>query len=177
MKTPNNMKLSKKLHDAINAQINAELWSAYLYLSMATDFEAKGLPGIANWFKVQFKEEQAHAEILMNYLYSRGERVLLAPIAEVRTTWGSVLEAFEDTLEHEKEVTALIHNLYAIAEEDKDYASRNMLNWFVDEQVEEEQSCEELIDRLKLIGDSGVATYMLDKELADREYHTPSPLK
>ncbi len=171
------MKISKKLHDAINAQINAELWSAYLYLSMATHFENEGLSGIANWFKVQFKEEQAHAEILMNHLYSRGERVLLAPIAEVPTSWAGVLEAFKDTLAHEEEVTALIYNLYAIAEEDKDYAARNMLNWFVDEQVEEEEQCHQLIDHLNLVGVSGMSVCMLDKELAAREYHTPSPLK
>ncbi len=171
------MKISVRLTNAINAQVNAEMWSAYLYLSMATDFEAKGLKGVANWFKVQFKEEQAHAEILMNYLYTRGERVVLAPIAEVQTTWESLKAALEDTLQHEKKVTGMIHNLYAIAEEDKDYASRNMLNWFVDEQVEEEESVIDLLDRLALVGESGVALYMLDKELGEREYHVPSPLK
>ena len=128
--------LSKKLHEALNAQINAEMWSAYLYLSMSMDAEAKGLKGVANWFYVQFREEQDHARILMNYILSRDAEVKLLPIAEVRTSWASPLEMFQDTLGHEKKVTAMINNLAAIAAEDKDYASSNMLVWFVDEQVE-----------------------------------------
>ena len=98
--------ISKKLQDALNAQINAEMWSAYLYLSMSVEAESKGLKGFGNWFFIQFREEQDHARILMNYLLARGGQVLLAPIAEVRTSWGSQLEAFEDTLAHEKQVTA-----------------------------------------------------------------------
>ena len=128
--------LSKKLHEAMNAQINAELWSAYLYLSMSMDAEAKGLKGVANWFYVQFQEEQDHARIFMNYILSRDAEVKLLPIEEVRTAWTSPLEMFQDTLVHEKEVTAMINNLAAIAAEDKDYASSNMLVWFIDEQVE-----------------------------------------
>lgn len=101
--------ISKKLQDALNAQINAEMWSAYLYLSMSVEAESKGLKGFGNWFFIQFREEQDHARILMNYLLARGGQVLLAPIAEVRTSWGSQLEAFEDTLAHEKKVTAMIN--------------------------------------------------------------------
>jgi len=100
--------LSKKLHEAMNAQINAELWSAYLYLSMSMDAEAKGLKGVANWFYVQFQEEQDHARIFMNYILSRDAEVKLLPIEEVRTAWTSPLEMFQDTLVHEKEVTAMI---------------------------------------------------------------------
>ena len=106
--------LSKKLHEALNAQINAELWSAYLYLSMSMDAEAKGLKGVANWFYIQFQEEQDHARIFMNYILSRDAEVTLRPIAEVRTSWASPLEMFRDTLEHEKKVTALINDLAAI---------------------------------------------------------------
>ena len=109
--------LSKKLHEAMNAQINAELWSAYLYLSMSMDAEAKGLKGVANWFYVQFQEEQDHARIFMNYILSRDAEVKLLPIEEVRTKWASPLEMFQDTLKHEKEVTAMINNLAAIAAE------------------------------------------------------------
>ena len=109
--------LSKKLHDALNEQINAELWSAYLYLSMSMDAEAKGLKGVANWFYVQFQEEQDHARIFMNYILSRDAEVKLLPIEEVRTAWTSPLEMFQDTLVHEKEVTAMINNLAAIAAE------------------------------------------------------------
>ena len=137
--------LSNNLHQAINAQINAELWSAYLYLSMSMDAEAKGLKGVANWFHVQYLEEQDHARIFMNYLNSRDAKVVLQPIAEVPTEWNSVLEMFEQTLAHEKKVTALINNLAFIANEDRDFASINRLVWFIDEQVEEEESAREMI--------------------------------
>ena len=168
--------ISPKIQDAINAQINAEFWSAYLYLSMGMHFEAEGHTGIANWFRIQFKEEQAHAEIFINYLLSRGGRVELKAIADVPTTWESPLAAYTDTLAHEEKVTALINNLYALAEAEHDYATRGKLDWFVEEQVEEEETAKSLIDRLKLIGDNGLALYMLDQELAQRVYNVPSPL-
>ena len=168
--------LSKKLHDAINAQINAELWSAYLYLAMSMDAESKGLKGVANWFYVQFREEQDHARIFMNYLNSRDAKVVLAPIAEVPAEWPSVLDMFRQTLEHEKKVTALINNLAAIAAEDRDYASSNKLVWFIDEQVEEEESAREMIDAVEAVEGNKYGMYMLDKELAQRTYTTPSPL-
>lgn len=168
--------LSPKLQDAINEQVNAEMWSAYLYLSMAMHFQAEGRPGIANWFNVQFQEELAHAEILRNYVNARGGRVVLKAIAAVPTTWASELDAFENTLEHEQKVTSLINNLYALAEEEKDYATRERLNWFVSEQVEEEDNCRTLIDRLKLVGDNGLALYTFDQELAARTYTAPSIL-
>ncbi len=168
--------LSKTIEDAINAQVNAELWSAYLYLSMAHNFEADGKPGIANWFKVQFKEEQAHAEIFMNYINQRGGRVWLKAIDGVETQWATPLDAFKATLEHERKVTALINNLYAMAESEHDYATREMLNWFVAEQVEEEESAQQLIDKFTLIGNDGMGIYMLDQELAARTYNVPSPL-
>ena len=132
--------LSSNLYKVINEQINAELWSAYLYLSMSMDCQAKGYNGIANWFYVQFQEEQAHARIFMNYLNSRDAKVELLPIVEVRTSWDSVLDMFKQTLEHEKKVTGLINNIAAIANEDRDYASINRITWFIDEQVEEEES-------------------------------------
>ena len=168
--------VSPKIQDAINAQINAEFWSAYLYLSMAMNFEADGKAGIANWFRIQFKEEQAHAEIFINYLISRGGRVELKAIDAVPTEWASPLAAFEATLEHEKKVTAMINDLYALAEAEHDYATRGKLDWFVSEQVEEEETALGLIDRLKLIGDNGLALYMLDQERAQRVYNVPAPL-
>ena len=164
------------MQDALNEQINAELWSAYLYLSMAMHFEAAGRPGVANWYKVQWQEENAHAEILRNWVNSRGGRVVLKAIDAVPTEWASELDAFESTLAHEQKVTALINNLYALAEAEKDYATRGRLDWFVSEQVEEEKNCHDLIDRLKLIGDNGLALYTLDTELAARTYTVPSPL-
>ncbi len=168
--------ISPKIQDALNAQINAEFWSAYLYLSMGMHFEAEGRTGIANWFRIQFKEEQAHAEIFINYLLSRGGRVELKAIEAVPTTWESPLAAFEATLEHEEKVTAMINALYALAEQEHDYATRGKLDWFVAEQVEEEETAQNLIDRLKLVGDNGLALFMLDQELATRVYNQPAPL-
>lgn len=168
--------LSTKLHDAINAQINAELWSAYLYLSMSMDAESKGLKGVANWFHIQFREEQDHARIFMNYLNSRDAKVCLKPIEEVRTEWSSPLDMFRDTLEHEQKVTAMIHNLAAIAAEDKDFASANKLVWFIDEQVEEEESARDMIAACEAVEGNKYGMYMLDKELGARTYTQASPL-
>jgi len=168
--------LSKKLHDALNAQINAELWSAYLYLSMSLDAENKGLKGVANWFFIQFREEQDHARIFMNYVLSRDAEVKLAPIAEVRTSWASPLEMFKDTLAHEKKVTAMIENLAAIAAEDKDFASSNKLVWFIDEQIEEEENARGMIQSFEAVEGNKFGLYMLDKELAARTYSIASPL-
>lgn len=168
--------LSEKLHAALNEQINAELWSAYLYLSMSMDAEAKGLKGVANWFYVQWLEEQDHARILMNYINSRDGKVCLKPIEPVRTEWDSVLEMFQETLKHEKVVTGLINNLAAIAAEDRDFASSNMLVWFVDEQVEEEESARDMIFAAEAVEGDKYGMYQLDKELAARTYTQASPL-
>lgn len=168
--------ISTRLHTAINDQINAELWSAYLYLSMSLDAEAKGYKGVANWFYVQWLEEQDHARILMNYLNSRDAKVTLKPIDAVRTEWNSVLEMFQETLRHEKVVTGLINNLAAIAAEDRDFASSNMLVWFIDEQVEEEENVQEQIDAMRAVDGNKFGLYMIDKDLATRTYVTPTPL-
>jgi ferritin len=168
--------LSKKMEAALNAQINAELWSAYLYLSMSAHFAANGYPGFANWFEVQFKEEQDHAMIFFKYINSRGGKVTLKQIDEVQTEWKSLLDAYENTLSHEQKVTGMINELYALALEEKDYATQSMLTWFIDEQVEEEESAQTLIDSLRMIKDNGFGLYTLDKELAARSYTVASPL-
>ena len=168
--------LSQKLHDALNAQINAELWSAYLYLSMSMDAETNGYKGVANWFYIQFKEEQDHARIFMNYLNSRDAKVDLKPIDEVPTTWNSVLDMFNQTLEHERKVTALIGNLAEIAKADNDFASVNRLVWFIDEQVEEEETARDMIASVEAVEGNKYGMYMLDKELSARVYAEPSPL-
>lgn len=168
--------LSTKLHNALNAQVNAELWSAYLYLAMSLDAESKGYKGVANWFYVQFQEEQAHARIFMNYLNSRDAKVELLPIEAVPSTWDSVLDMFQQTLQHEKKVTSLIHNLMTIAKDDKDYASENRLIWFIDEQVEEEESARDMIAAFDAVQGNKYGMYMLDKELEARVYNVPSPL-
>ena len=168
--------ISQELHNAINAQINAELWSAYLYLAMSLDADAKGHKGFANWFYVQYQEEQAHARIFMNYLNSRDAKVELLPIAEVPCAWDSVLDMYKNTLEHEKKVTSLINNLAAIADKDRDFASINRLVWFIDEQVEEEESAREMIAAVEAVEGNKYGMYMLDKEQAARTYVAPSPL-
>ena len=168
--------ISKRLEEAINAQINAEMWSAYLYLSMSAYCHDKGLTGIANWFAIQFKEEQDHAQIFYNYLISRGGRVLLQPIAGVETEWESPLAAFEATYQHEQKVTSLINNLMQIAVDEKDFAAQSRLNWFVDEQVEEEETAMDIINKLRLLDGNSYGLYMLDQELGARVYTTPSPL-
>ena len=168
--------MSDNLKNAINAQINAEMWSAYLYLSMSMDAEAKGHKGVANWFYIQFREEQDHARIFMNYLNSRDEKVELMPVESVPTEWNSVLDMFKQTLEHERKVTAMINNLSAIAAQDNDFASANRLVWFIDEQIEEEESAREMIAAFEAVEGNKYGMYMLDKELAARTYATPSPL-
>ena len=168
--------LNKKIEEAINAQINAEMWSAYLYLSMAAHCHANGNPGMGNWFEVQFQEEQDHAKIMFNYVIQRGGRVELKPIDAVPTEWKSPLDVFESTLAHEQKVTALLNNLFALSTTENDYATQSMLKWFVDEQVEEEENAQNIIDNLKMIKDNGYGLYMLDKELAARTYVQASPL-
>lgn len=165
--------LQKKIEDALNAQINAELWSAYLYLSMSLHFDNEGLKGFSNWFKIQFQEEQAHALALMDYLNARDAKVILKPIAAVPESWDSPLDAFKATLEHEKKVTASINNLYSISEEAKDFATRQKLLTFIAEQVEEEESVRQIIDDLTLVGNDGTGLLQIDRELGSRVYTAP----
>lgn len=160
--------LSKKMEIALNKQINEEFWSAYLYLSMAAHFEAEGKTGIAHWFRAQFTEEQEHAMKIFDYVNERGGKVTLQPIKEVHTEWKSVLHAFEETLAHEKIVTGFIYELVSMAREEKDYATESFLQWFVNEQVEEESTAQGYIDALELIGTSGAGLYAFDKELRNR---------
>lgn len=159
--------LSKKMEIALNKQINAEFWSAYLYLSMSAYFAADGKPGFAHWFKQQFEEEQEHAMKLFDYVIDRDGKVTLDPIKEVQHEWKSPLHAFEQTLAHEKVVTGFVNDLVKLAKEEEDYATENMLQWFVDEQVEEEATAQGYIDALKMIGDNGFGIYTLDKELGN----------
>lgn len=168
--------LKKNVEEAINAQINAEMWSAYLYLSMSAYCHANGYPGFGNWFEVQFAEEQDHAKILFNYVIRRNGKVMLKPIDAVPTEWNGLMDVLTSTLEHEQKVTSMINNLYAIAGGENDYATSSMLKWFIDEQVEEEESAQNVIDNLNMIKDNGYGLYMLDKELGGRTYTQASPL-
>ena len=168
--------LSKKINDAINEQINWEFWSGYLYLAMSNHFESVGRKGIASWYRIQFKEEFDNALIFINYLNARGGKVELSPIAEVPQSWDSPLQAFAHTLEHEQQVTRRIHELYALAEAEHDFATRQMLNWFVEEQVEEEETAQDIIDNLTLVGEDGTGIFQIDTELGQRTYNVPAPL-
>ncbi len=168
--------ISKKIEEALNAQINAEMWSAYLYLSMAAWCHSNGQSGMGHWFEVQFKEEQDHAQIFFNYIVQRGGKVQLRAIDPVPTEWNNILDVFESTLKHENKVTGLINNLFALTLQENDFATQSMLKWFIDEQVEEEDNAQTIIDNLKMIKDNGYGLYMLDKELGARAYTTPSPL-
>lgn len=164
------MALNKNVEKILNEQINAEFWSAYFYLSMATYLNANGMSGFANWMKVQFEEETSHGMKMVDFINERGGRVVLQPIAEVPSEWKDILNIFEDTLEHEEEVTRLINGCVDVAIEEKDHASVNFLQWFVDEQVEEEASVTEIIDQLKMIGCKGNGLYMMDKEFKSRVF-------
>lgn len=162
--------LTKKMESALNTQINEEFWAAYLYLSMSAHFTAEGLPGFANWMHVQAQEEVTHAMKLYNYVLERDGKVTLEPIKAVATSWDSPLAVFEASLAHEQKVTAMINKLVEVAIEEKDHATRSMLQWFIDEQVEEEASAKAIIDSLKLIGDNGYGLYSVDKDLASRTF-------
>lgn len=167
--------LSNKMQTAINNQINAELWSAYLYLAMSLDAESKALKGLANWFFVQWLEEQDHARIFQEYLISRGAKVALLPINEVPTKWDSPLTMFIETLRHEREVTRMIHNIAQLAYEEGDFATISRMKWFIDEQVEEEDSADQQVMAFSAATDY-ISLHTLDKELAEREYKKAEPL-
>lgn len=162
--------IDKRMEDAINKQINEELYSAYLYLSMSAWFDSIGLKGFANWMMVQYKEETDHAMKFYNYLQSQGAEVKLFAIKEPPSKWDSPLHAFEETLKHEQHITKCINDLVDLAEELKDRATYNMLQWFINEQVEEEENDREIIEKLKLIEGSRHGIYMIDRELAERQY-------
>ncbi len=162
--------IDKRMEDAINKQINEELYSAYLYLSMSAWFESIGLKGFANWMMVQFKEEMDHAMKFYNYLNSQGATVKLMAIKEPPHEWESPLHAFEETLKHEQHITKCINELVDLAEELKDRATYNMLQWFINEQVEEEENDREIIDMLKMVEGSKHGIFMIDKELGQRQY-------
>lgn len=165
--------INEKVGKILNEQVNKELYSAYLYLSMSAYFSDIGLLGFANWMRVQFQEEQAHAMFIYDFLLDRGEKVILTAIDAPVTTWANPLNVMEEVLVHEVYVTNLINNIVSVAEEVKDRATMSYMNWFVDEQVEEEANAKEIIDKLKLIGDDKSALYLLDKDLSTRVFVQP----
>ena len=161
--------ISKKMAGAISAQINREFFSAFLYLAMAHDAYDKGFNGTGKWMTLQFKEEQEHAFKFAKYLQDQGAKVELSAMPAPKLKWPSILAMFEDALEHEKKVTGWINDLNTLAISEKDYATQSMLRWFIDEQVEEEASCMEVINALEMSAKSPSATYMVDRQIGMRE--------
>jgi ferritin len=166
--------LSEKMSKALNKQINAEMYSAYLYLSMAAYFESVSLSGFAKWMEMQTMEEMSHAKKMYDFVNERGGRVILETIEQPKTEWSSPLEAFEDAYKHEQYVTSLINSLVDLALEEKDHATNNFLQWFVAEQVEEEASADAIVQKLKLVGGKGNAIFMMDRELGQRTFTLPT---
>jgi len=160
--------VSKKMLDALNNHLNEELFSSYLYLSMAAYFEDKKLNGFANWFKIQSQEEYIHGMKFYSFINQVGGKVTLKAIKAPKTNWKSIMEAFKETLAHEKHITGLINKLVGQAMQEKDYATNNFLQWFVTEQVEEEATVEEILNKLEMIGDAKSGLFMLDRELGAR---------
>ena len=166
--------LSNKIEKAINDQINAELYSAYLYASMMAYFDAQNLSGFANWMKVQVQEETAHAMKFYHYVNERGGTVTLTAIDAPPTEWDSPLAVFEEVYSHEQKVTSLIHDLVDMAMKENDHATNNFLQWFVAEQVEEEASADEILQMIIMTGDAPGAQFMLNRELGQRVFHPPT---
>ena len=164
--------INQRLEKAINQQINAELYSAYLYLSMSAYFESKNLSGFANWMRLQAEEEQTHAMKFFDYVNERGGKVILKDIEASQSEWKSALDAFKHVYSHEQKVTGLINDLVDLSIKEKDHASNNFLQWYVAEQVEEEANASAIVNKLELMGESGNGLFMMDQELGKR---VPSP--
>jgi len=160
--------LNQKVQDAINNQINEELFSSYLYHSMSNYFESKNLKGMSQWMKFQAQEERIHATKFIDFVNEAGGRVLLTEIGAPQTDWESPLSVFEDALGHERKITGMINELVDIALAERNHAANNLFQWFVNEQIEEESNADEIVEKLKLVGDNGVALFMVDKELGAR---------
>lgn len=166
--------IKKEVLDAINEQINAETYSAYMYLSMAAYFEEMGLSGFSNWMKVQYQEESAHALKFFNYITERSGKVVLKAVAQVPVDFNGIVDVFEQTLKHENNVTEKINNLMNIAVSANDHATQSFLKWFIDEQVEEEANVERILATLKLINGEGNGVFMMDREMSQRVFVDPN---
>jgi len=161
--------LNKPVQDAMNEQIRNELFSAYLYLSMAAHFESTNLPGFGHWMKIQATEEVKHAMKFFEYINERGGKVTLKAIDQPETQFKAPLDIFKMAHKHEQKVTAMIHKLYELSLKENDYASQVMLQWFIKEQVEEEKAAEGIVEQLKMAGDSSAALLMADRQFAARK--------
>ena len=163
------MSMTTAVHDSLTKHINVEFYSSYLYLSLSAYCESINLPGFASWLRVQSREENDHAMRLFDYVNDREEKVLLMPISQPPLEFQSVLDVMQSALDHERKVTELIHQAYALAIKEDDYATQVHLQWFITEQVEDEKEVHEIIEQLKMIGDKSDALLLLDRQLAQRE--------
>ncbi len=169
--------MNQVVNDAINRQIQKEMFSSNLYLSMSAYYASKNLSGFAKWMELQAGEEMVHAMKLFHFLLQRGGKPEIAAISAPQTDWASPLKAFEDAYHHETLVTSWIYELVAIARKENDFASDNFLQWFVTEQVEEEATSIEIVEKLRLIGDHPQGLFMMDMELGKRTQAPPAPSK
>ena len=171
-------KMNKKIYELINDQINKELYSAYLYVQIADFYADEGLDGYANYYMIQAAEERDHALIFRKYLLENGVRPQLLPIDQPDKTYksGDFMSPLKDALEHEKYVTSLINNIVETAEKKQDYRAVQFLQWFVDEQMEEEDNANDMIAKMKVFGSDKSGLFALNKDYATRAYSTPSPL-
>jgi ferritin len=169
--------IKEKIQDTMNKQLNAELYSSYLYLSMSAYFESVALKGFANWMRIQAQEELTHAMKFHDFIHKSGGRVILTAVDAPQTQWDSPLTAFEHVYQHEQKVTGLINNLVNLAVTEVDHAANNFLQWFVAEQVEEESSADEIVQKIKLSGNDRSALFLLDQELGKRVFSPPTATK
>jgi len=166
--------IGENIQSALNKQLNAELYSSYLYLSMSAYFQSISLPGFANWMRVQVQEELVHAMKFYDFINGRGGRVMLQPVEGPATEWSSPLDVFENAYKHEQKVTGLINDLVNLAIKEGDHATNIFLQWFVTEQVEEEASADEVVQKLKLMGDAKGGLFMIDREMGQRVFTPPA---
>ena len=166
--------LGEKIQSALNKQVNAEMYSSYLYLSMSAYFKSLNLAGFANWMRVQAQEELVHAMKFYDFINERGGRVMLQQVEAPPTEWSSPLDVFENAYKHEQKVTGLINDLVNLVVGERDHATNIFLQWFVTEQVEEEASADEVVQQLKLVGDDSGGLFMLDREMGQRVFTPPA---
>lgn len=164
---------NEKIEKIINEQINAEMYSSYLYLAMSSYCADLGLVGFSNWLKIQAKEELSHADFMFNYLIERNGRVVLEAIEKPPLDWKNIIEVFEETLKHEQYISSRINNIVTLAMDEKDHATASFFKWFIDEQVEEEATASDVLNKLKLTKAEGAALFFMDQEMLKRVFVQP----
>lgn len=161
--------IKEKILKVLNKQINEELFSSYLYLSMSNHFSSLNLDGFANWMRLQSQEEYAHGMKIYDYILQRDGKVVLTKIETPKATWKSPLEVFQETLKHERHISNCIHNIVTLANQEKDHATSNFFQWFISEQVEEEANAVNIVEKVKMVGDNKSGLFMLDREMGQRQ--------